>query len=195
MIFAKRRWGFSVVPWSARRGRTVTMLGLMLTATALSACSASSSSSSSPAASTARPSLPAGSGGASKSGASATSAVAEITADWNAFFSGSTSTSRRAQLLQNGGQFSSALAAIASSPLNSAVTPKVDSVKLISSTQARVKYDLSALGTQVATGASGTAVFQGGTWKVGDDVFCSLVTQANSDGISLPVPRECGTAV
>jgi hypothetical protein len=67
-------------------------------------------------------------------------------------------------------------------------------VTLISSTQARVKYDLSALGTKVATGASGTAVFQGGTWKVGDDVFCSLVTQANSDGLSLPVPQACGSA-
>jgi hypothetical protein len=36
------------------------------------------------------------------------------------------------------------------------VTSKVDSVTLTSATAAKVKYDLSALGTTVASGASGT---------------------------------------
>jgi hypothetical protein len=38
-------------------------------------------------------------------------------------------------------------------------------VTLTSATQAKVKYDLSAMGTTVAKGASGTSVLQGGTWK------------------------------
>ena len=63
------------------------------------------------------------------------------------------------------------------------MTSKVDSVSLTSSTKATVKYDLSALGTTVASGATGTSVLQDGTWKVGDDVFCGLLTQAKSVGL------------
>ena len=82
----------------------------------------------------------------------------------------STPNSRRVQLLQNGSEFSSSVSAFSSSPLASAVTSKVDSVTLTSATQAKVKYDLSAMGTTVAKGASGTSVLQDGTWKVGDGV-------------------------
>ena len=67
-------------------------------------------------------------------------------------------------MLENGSQFSSAISAFAASPLAAAVTSKVDSVSLSSATEAKVKYDLSAMGTTVASGASGTAVLQNGTW-------------------------------
>jgi hypothetical protein len=126
----------------------------------------------------------AGTGGSS-------SAVAQITTNWNAFFHSATPNSKRVQLLQNGSQFTSAISAFASSPLASAVTSKVDSVTLTSATAAKVKYDLSALGTTVASGATGTSVLQDGTWKVGDDVFCSLLTQAKGAGLTVPVPSAC----
>jgi hypothetical protein len=74
------------------------------------------------------------------------------------------------------------------------VTSKVDSVSLTSSTQAKVKYDLSAMGTTVASGATGTSVLQNGIWKVGDDVFCGLLTQAKSAGLTIPVPAACSSA-
>lgn len=32
---------------------------------------------------------------------------------------------------------------------------------------------------------------QDGTWKVGDDVFCGLLAQARSAGLSVPVPTAC----
>jgi hypothetical protein len=67
----------------------------------------------------------------------------------------------------------------------------VDSVTLTSATAAKVKYDLSALGTTVASGATGTSVLQDGTWKVGDDVFCGLLSQAKSAGLTVPVPSAC----
>jgi hypothetical protein len=71
----------------------------------------------------------------------------------------------------------------------------VDSVTLSSATQAKVKYDLSALGQTVANGASGTAVLQDGTWKVGDDVFCGLLSEAKSAGVlSVPLPAACSSA-
>ena len=84
-------------------------------------------------------------------------AVAEITTNWNAFFNPSTPNSKRVQLLQNGSQFTAAISAFASSPLAAAVTSKVDSVTLSSATAAKVKYDLSAMGTTVLrTGAVGS---------------------------------------
>ena len=178
---------------TARRFYLAPALGLVLV-TAMSACSSGSSSSSSTAstapstsASAATSSSPAASGGTS-------SAVAEITANWTTFFNSSTPNSKRVQLLENGSQFSSAITAFAASPLAAAVTSKVDSVSLSSATQAKVKYDLSAMGATVASGASGTAVLQDGTWKVGDEVFCGLLTEAKSAGITIPVPSACSSA-
>jgi len=178
----------------ARRICLAPALGLVLV-TAVSACSSSSSSSSSaaatassstvatPASSTASPAASGGSG----------SAVSEITANWNTFFNSSTPNSKRVQLLENGSQFSSALTAFAASPLASAVTSKVDSVTVSSATKATVKYDLSALGSTVAKGASGTAVLQDGTWKVGDGVFCGLLKQG-APVLGIKVPAACSTA-
>jgi hypothetical protein len=181
---------------TAHQAHLAPALGLVLVA-AISACSSSSSSSSSSAASAA-PSTPASSSASAPATSAApaasggsSSAVAEITTNWNAFFNSATPNSKRVQLLQNGSQFTSAISAFASSPLASAVTSKVDSVTLTSATAAKVKYDLSALGTTVASGATGTSVLQDGTWKVGDDVFCSLLSQAKGAGLTVPVPSAC----
>jgi hypothetical protein len=185
----------------ARRIYLAPALGLVLVA-AMSACSsggASSSSSSAPAATTsaAAPSSTAASAAASSAAgtsAGSSSAVSEITTNWDTFFNSSTPNSKRVQLLQNGSEFSASIAAFASSPLAAAVSSKVDSVTLDSSTKATVKYDLSAMGTTVATGATGSSVLQDGTWKVGDDVFCGLLTEAKSAGITVPVPSACSSA-
>jgi hypothetical protein len=181
---------------TARRACLAPALGLVLV-TAMSACSSSSSSSSSSAApstpAASSPSAPAATSSAAASGGSS-SAVAEITTNWNTFFNSATPNSKRVQLLQNGSQFTSSISAFASSPLAAAVTSKVDSVTVTSATAAKVKYDLSALGTTVASGATGTSVLQDGTWKVGDDVFCGLLSQAKSAGLTIPVPSVCSTA-
>lgn len=122
---------------------------------------------------------------------SGSAAVAAVTTSWDRFFSRNTSSSERVTLLQNGSQFASALKALAASPLASAVTSKVDSVTVTSGSQAKVAYELSGLGSSAAKSASGSAVLQDGTWKIGDDVFCSLLRQAKSGGLSLPVPSAC----
>jgi len=166
----------------ARRVYLAPALGLVLIA-AMSACS-SSSPSSSPS------SAPASSAPAVTSSAT----VTEITNNWNTFFNSSTPNSKRVDLLENGSQFSASIAAFASSPLAAAVSSKVDSVTLDSATKATVKYDLSAMGTTVATGATGSSVLQDGTWKVGDDVFCGLLTEAKAAGMSVPVPSACSSA-
>jgi hypothetical protein len=179
-----------------RRVYLAPALGLVLIA-AMSACSSSSPSSASSVPASSAPAASASSSAASSApattGASSGSsaAVTEITTNWNTFFNSSTPNSKRVQLLQNGSEFSASIAAFASSPLAAAVSSKVDSVTLDSATKATVKYDLTAAGATVATGATGSSVLQDGTWKVGDDVFCGLLTEAKAAGMSVPVPSAC----
>jgi hypothetical protein len=198
---------------TARRIYVVPALGLTLV-TAMSACSSSGSSSAPAASSAATPSSAAASaaastaasatitltapgsasGSASAAAGGSSSAVSQITTNWNTFFNSSTPNSKRVQLLENGSQFASAISAFASSPLASAVTSKVDSVTVTSATKAKVKYDLTAMGTAVATGQTGSSVLQDGTWKVGDDVFCGLLSEAKGAGLTVPVPSACKSA-
>jgi hypothetical protein len=164
----------------ARRIFLAPVFGLALAA-AITACSSGSSSPSSTVPS-ASPTSAAASGSAS--------AVAAITTNWEAFFSSSTPDSQRVQLLQNGQAFASAVHAFSSSPLASAVSAKVTSVAVTSPTQASVKYDLTAAGQSVASGATGVAVLEGGVWKVGDASFCGLLREGSSF-LNIPLPSAC----
>jgi hypothetical protein len=179
---------------SARRIFLAPALGLALAA-AVAACSSSGSSSTSTPTATATSSAAAtpASNSTTPSTGSGGSAVATIKANWQAFFSSSTPNSKRIQLLENGSTFSAAVAAFAGSPLASAVSSKVDSVTVTSPTQATVKYDLTAGGQSVESNATGTAVLQDGTWKVGDDVFCGLLQQGASL-LNIKVPSACSSA-
>jgi hypothetical protein len=176
---------------TARRVYLAPVLGLVLVA-ATAACSSGGSSSSS-----STPTTPASSSAPSTATASgatgSAAAVAAITTNWNEFFNSSTPNSTRVDLLQNGSEFSSAISAFAKSPLASAVSSKVDSVTVTSATTANVKYDLTAAGATVASGQTGTAVLQNGTWKVGDDVFCGLLKEGASI-IGIAVPAACNSA-
>lgn len=165
-------------------------LGLVF-ALAITACSSSGSSSSSTA--TSAPAATTSAATASSSAAAGGSAVAQITANWEAFFNPATPNAKRVLLLENGAQFASAISAFSASPLAQSVSSKVDSVSLTSATKANVKYDLTAAGTSVATGQTGTSVLQNGVWKVGDDVFCGLLKQGASL-LNISVPAACNTA-
>jgi len=177
-----------------RRIFPATAIALTL-ACALAACSSGSASSSSAAtastaaspSATAAASSPATNGGGQ---AGNVTAITEIKANWVKFFSSSTPNSERAALLQNGQTFASAIKSFASNPLASQVSAKVDSVTLSSATQAAVKYDLTAAGQSVASGQTGTAILQDGTWKVGDDVFCGLLKQGAAL-LNMTLPAAC----
>ena len=166
-------------------------LGLVF-ALAITACSSSGSSSSSTAA-TSAPAATTSAATASSSAAAGGSAVAQITANWEAFFNPATPNAKRVLLLENGAQFASAINAFSASPLAQSVSSKVDSVSLTSATKANVKYDLTAAGTSVATGQTGTSVLQNGVWKVGDDVFCGLLKQGASL-LNISIPAACNSA-
>jgi hypothetical protein len=190
----------------ARRARPLTALGFgLVLAAAVPACSSGASSASVPgsSASDVAPSSirasaqsapavpPTASSSATGSAASGSAAaITAIKANWVKFFSSSTPNSERVTLLQNGQAFASAIQAFESSPLAAGVSSKVDSVSLTSATQAVVKYDLTAAGTSVASGQSGTSVLQNGVWKVGDGVFCGLLKQGASI-LNITVPAAC----
>ena len=151
-------------------------LGLALAAT-VAACSSSASTSaassgsgsaSAPASASAPPSASA------SSTFSSPSAVAAITANWEKFFNSSTSTAERVALLQNGSTFSGAIKDFASLPLASGIGAKVTNVTLNSPTSATVTYNITSSGTSLLSGQKGAAVYQGGTWKVGDASLCAL---------------------
>src|SRR5580700_6369406 len=164
-------------PLAARRIILAPVLGLAL-ALAVSACSSSSSSSSSSAASSAA--APAGSPSAIVSSAPASSssgnsaAVAQITTNWEKFFNASTPLSQRVALLQNGSSFSSAIDSFSKLPLAGGIGAKVTGVTVNSATSATVTYSLVAGSTTLLGGQTGTAVYQDGTWKVGDASLCNL---------------------
>ena len=162
----------------ARRITLAPALALAL-ALAVGACSSSStsastsssapasSSASSPAASSAAPSSP-GTG-------STSAAVAQIKANWEKFFAASTPVTEKVKLLQNGAALESAIKAFANFPLASGIGAKVTNVTVSSATKAAVTYNLtSSSGGALLSGQKGVAVYQDGTWKVGDESLCGL---------------------
>jgi hypothetical protein len=159
----------------ARRITLVPMLALVLTVAACSSSSSTSASSSSSSSSAPAASSPASSAApSSPSTGSSSAAVAQITANWEKFFNSSTSATEKATLLQNGSKFATAVAAFAKLPLASGIGAKVTAVKVNSATSATVTYNITASGTNLVSGQTGTAVYEDGVWKVGDASLCGL---------------------
>lgn len=163
-------------------------LGLALAAT-MAACSSSPSTSTSAQPSSAgaassaasSPAAPASSPASSSSGAAASgNAKAQITANWEAFFNGKTSAAKKISLLQNGQKFATVINAQAGSGLASSAGAKVTAVVVNSPTKATVSYDITLSGATALPHQTGTAVYEGGTWKVGDVSFCQLLKLENA---------------
>lgn len=111
----------------------------------------------------------------------AASAKAKIIADWQAFFSGKTSAKRKIQLVQDGNAFAQVIKQQAGSTMAQSVAAKVAKVVLNKSmTQAVVTYTITLGGSPALVNQKGTAVLQGGTWKVGAQSFCALLALEGS---------------
>jgi hypothetical protein len=106
-------------------------------------------------------------------------AQAQVKSAYEKFFSGRTSVSDRAAVLQNGSKFTPVIRAFASNPLAKDVTVKVSSVTLQGQNTAKVVYTVK-LGGAALPKQTGTAVLQNGTWKVGDASLCKLVALQGS---------------
>ena len=159
------------------------MILALALAAAITACSSSSSSSVSHPTSAA-PST------ASASVASAASAAAQIKANWEAFFSGTTPAAKKIALLQNGQEFAAIIQAQAASGLAKSASATVTAVHVISATQATVTYGIDLGGKPALSNQTGTAVYQDGTWRVGDVSFCQLLALENGG----KAPAVCSSA-
>jgi hypothetical protein len=162
--------------------RRITLAPMLVVALALTVAACSSSSSSSAAASPSAASapaapaspVPASSSAPSNGGNSA--AVAQITANWEKFFSSSTPVAQKVTLLQNGSTFEAASKAFANFPLASSLGAKVTNVTVNSATSATVTYSITtSSGSTLLPNQKGTAVYQDGVWKVGDASLCGLL--------------------
>jgi hypothetical protein len=112
-------------------------------------------------------------------------AAAEVKTSWAAFFDGSKPAAQRVPLLQDGEQLGQALALGAKDPNASKLTAEATAVTFTSPTQASVVYKLLAAGTVLLPNATGTAVYDGGRWKVSKQTFCQLIQLGQG---STPVP-------
>ena len=106
----------------------------------------------------------------------AASAKSEIIANWDAFFSGKTPAKQKVALVQDGSSFAKVIASQAkSNPFASSTTAKVLSVT-VTGTKAAVRYTIYLAGKAALSNQKGEAVLQGGTWKVGSQSFCALLS-------------------
>jgi len=174
----------------ARRIILAPALGLALAA-AVAACSSSSSPSPTSTSSPSAPasSAPASSAPASPSSSGTSNAVAAITANWEAFFSGKTPAAKKIALLQNGEKFAAVIGAQVGSSLASSASATVSKVVLTSPTTATVTYSIQVSGAGLPN-TTGQAVYQDGTWKVADSSFCSLLGLENGG----TPPAVCSSA-
>lgn len=171
-------------------------------ACALAGCGSSGGSTASPAgsspaavATSSAPatSPPASSAPASSAAAAGSPATTAIAADWTAFFSAKTPVTTRIGLLEDGPEFAALIKAQATSGLAASASAKVTKVTVTSPTRATVSYDIVVSGSPVLSNQSGTAVLQGGTWKVGVSSFCGLVT-LEQGGKTAGLPSACQAA-
>jgi hypothetical protein len=164
------------------------VLGLALAAT-VAACSSSSTSSAaapSSAASTSSSSAPSSPGTGSTA-----DAAAQIKANWEKFFDAHTTVADKVKLLQNGAALEAAIKTFANFPLASGIGAKVTNVTVNSATKAAVTYNLtSSDGSALLSNQKGVAVYEDGTWKVGDQSLCGLFKLIPG----ATVPAACNSA-
>ncbi len=118
-----------------------------------------------------------------------------IKANWQDVFNGKISIPQRLKLLQDGQAFASFVHAQDKTSLGAlvlAATAKVNSVKLQSAGRASVTFTVYLSGKVLEQGLHGTAVYNGGTWKVATASFCSLLRLAYGKK-SHVIPPVCGS--
>jgi hypothetical protein len=181
------------------RWRSLAACAAVVASVALAACSSSSSTSSAPpsttapaattAAATTEPAAttpaasPSGTG--TGSGSSFTGAAKQVADNWTAFFDPNTPAAQKPNLVQDGTTtLAPVLAAQATNAQAKLTSAKVSAVT-VSGSAATVTWDLLLSGSPVLTNQKGTAVLEGGTWKVSKASFCGLLK------LQPPVPAAC----
>jgi len=122
-------------------------------------------------------------------------AEAAVRAMWQTFFNGAVPIPRRLGLLQNGQRFASFVHSEEKTSVGTLVlsaSARVSRVTLQPASAATVIYTILLGGKPLAKNLSGTAVYTGGSWKVADSTFCSLLHLAYGKS-SHVIPAACGS--
>lgn len=123
---------------------------------------------------------------AKHSSTSGGSAKAKIIANWEAFFSGKTPAKRKVALVEDGKDFAKVIKAQASGGMAKSASAKVLSVK-VSGKRAAVTYTIYLAGQAALKNQKGKALLEDGTWKVGGQSFCALLSLEGT------APKICAT--
>jgi Flp pilus assembly protein TadD len=99
----------------------------------------------------------------------------KIKTAYETFFSAKSSVAQRVAVLQNGPQFKALVTEFANNPLAKNVSATVGTVTLQGANNAKVVYTVKFGGTRLPQ-QTGTAVRQNGSWKVGYQGLCKLVS-------------------
>lgn len=161
---------------------SASLVGVIVAAGLLGGCGGSSGSSSPPPSDHTTPhQTPHRTPPSTGSGGSTSAAdKAAITSAFVTFFSGETPGSKKITLVENGPAFSAVIDAQAGSGLSKSTTASVSKVTVTSPTQATVVYTVSLGGVPALKNQPGSAVKDGGQWKVSASTFCALLTLEGS---------------
>ncbi|PJE98026.1 hypothetical protein CUT44_01935 [Streptomyces carminius] len=113
-------------------------------------------------------------------------AAQEIRENWEGFFT-ATSVDDRAALVEDGELYRLMIEGFTRDERAELLRVRVDRTVFTSPERARVGYTLIREGSPVATGATGTAVRQEGTWKISFTTLCSLTRH----GDDVPQAATC----
>ena len=102
-------------------------------------------------------------------------AKAEIIKNWEAFFSKNTPLASKTPYLEKGQAHLAAIRLFGTDPRTNQATAKVVDVAVTTPTTASVSYQILLGSTVELPNATGTAVSEGGVWKVSDATFCGLL--------------------
>ncbi|KUM71062.1 hypothetical protein AQI84_29985 [Streptomyces griseorubiginosus] len=119
--------------------------------------------------------------------ADAAAARREITTNWQKFFDPKTSTKDKQAVLEDGDKMGPVLRAFSGDQRGGQVKAQVTKVQFTKPDQATVTYTLLLNGATALPDASGTAVEEGGHWKVSVNTLCALVQlSGNATASALP---------
>jgi hypothetical protein len=116
---------------------------------------------------------------------SGNSDVKAITTAYTEFFDGATPDDKKMQVLEDGQQFAAVMKAQGSMPMATQTQATVADVKVTDPSHATLTYSITMKGNALLPNQPGTAVKQGGAWKVSKKSFCGLLKLEGS------VPPAC----
>ena len=119
------------------------------------------------------------------SGGSSSDPKAQITSAYQNFFSPKTNVDQKVALLQDGSKYKSVIQYFENYPGAKSVSVNVNSVTLQGASKAKVVYVIKLGSTSPLGSQIGSAVKQGGKWKVNAQSLCSLVELAGT------APPQC----